>query len=232
MGERGNGVGQVAEWKLPKELASPDPAPAAELLSMYFNTLHSDGTPKYSGAMFETFDGGGDAPPVADVFTAADLVAVTLLSVDVPGTAALRILGTSADDLTQLLERIPHDRELYEASDAEIGPKSAAEELWRDIRRAGVGTVTTSKLLARKRPNLLPVIDTVVKETLQHPRKGSFWLTLRAELNADGGRLRDHLLAVRKEAGLKASVSVIRCFDVVVWMIGKRDGIGSTRGRY
>jgi Family of unknown function (DUF6308) len=91
--------------------------------------------------------------------------------------------------------------------------------------------VTTSKLLARKRPRLLPVIDSVVKEMLKHPAKASFWLTLCAQLNADGGRLNDHLLAVREEAGF-SSISVIRCFDVVVWMIGKRERVGDIRGRY
>ena len=33
--------------------------------------------------MFDRFDGGGDAPEVVDGFTAADLVAVSMLSVDV-----------------------------------------------------------------------------------------------------------------------------------------------------
>jgi Family of unknown function (DUF6308) len=55
--------------------------------------------------MLETFAGGGDAPEVANFFTATDLVAVSLLSVDVPGTAALRILGTNAEDLTGLRQR-------------------------------------------------------------------------------------------------------------------------------
>ena len=75
------------------------------------------------------------------------------------------------------------------------------------------------------------MIDTVVKEVLGHPAKASFWLTLRAHLTADDGRLADRLVAIRDQAGL-SDVSVIRCFDVIVWMIGKRDGVGDTRGRY
>jgi len=221
----------IAQWNLPEALTSTDTAPAAELLSTYFQTLLDDGVPRFSGAMFETLAGSGDAPEVANVFTAEDLVAVSLLSVDVPGTAALRILGSRAENLGGLLERIPSDRELRDAADSEIGEASPAEELWRAVRESGVGPVTTSKLLARKRPKLLPVIDTVVKEILGHPAKANFWLTLRAQLNVDGGRLHDHLLAVREEAGVR-HISVIRCFDVVVWMTGKRNGVGESRGRY
>lgn len=221
----------VAQWTLPDELTSPDMASAVELLSTYFYTTLDDGSPSYTGAMFERFAGGGDAPAIANTFTAADLVAVSLLSVDVPGAAALGILGRNAENLNGLLERIPADRELRDAGDDEIGPGSPADELWSSIRGCGVGRVTTSKLLARKRPRLLPVIDTVVKEVLGHPAKASFWLTLRAHLTADDGRLADRLVAIRDQAGL-SDISMIRCFDVIVWMIGKRDGVGDTRGRY
>jgi len=224
-------VSSIAQWALPNELMSTDLGPAAELLSTYFHTKLDDGVPYYSGAMFETFAGGGDAPGVANAFTAADLVAVSLLSVDVPGTAALRILDTRAEDLNGLLAKIPNDCELRHATDAQIGPGSAADALWPALRNAGVGPVTTSKLLARKRPALLPVIDTVVKKVLGHPAKASFWLTLRAQLNADDGRLYEHLLKIRSEARVGECISVIRCFDVVVWMIGKREGIVGGRVR-
>lgn len=224
-------MNQIAHWSLPDELASADTAGAAELLSRYFHTTLDDGSPAYTGAMFETFAGGGDAPEVVNTFTPADLVAVSLLSVDVPGAAALRILGRDAENLNGFLERIPTDLELCDTGENEIGPGSPADKLWTSVRGCGAGPVTTSKLLARKRPRLLPVIDTVVKEVLGHPAKASFWLTLRAHLAADDGRLADRLIAIRDQAGLP-NISVIRCFDVLVWMIGKRDGVGETRGRY
>lgn len=228
---RGGWLKQIAKWALPQELTSAETGPAAELLSTYFHTMLKDGVPYYSGAMFETFAGGGDAQKVANTFTAEDLVAVSLLSVDVPGTAALRILGTRATEINGLLEGIPNGRELRDAADDEIAPGSAAEDLWSALRKSGVGPVTTSKLLARKRPALLPVIDTVVKKVLGHPARANFWLTLRAQLNADGGRLNEHLLEVREAAQLGEGISLIRCFDVVVWMIGKRDGVVGGRVR-
>lgn len=222
----------TAPWTLPGELTATNKDAAAERLSAYFHTVLDDGVPYYSGAVFEAFEGGGDAPEVAYTFTAADLVAVSLLSVDVPGTAALRILGTKAAELTAVLKEIPTDRELLDATDDEVGPGSPADDLWRALRDAGVGPVTTSKLLARKRPKLLPVIDSVVKRVLRHPLRASYWLTLRAQLNLDDGRLYRDLLAIRKQAGLGDEISVIRCFDVVVWMIGMESHVGDVRGRY
>ena len=223
---------KIVKWTLPTELTSSDVLPAAGLLSEYFHATREDGEPRYSGAKFETFRGGGDTSSAANVITADDLVAVSLLSVHVPGDAALRILGAKAADLAGLLEMIPVDRELHEATDAQIGAKSEANDLWRAVRKAGVGPVTTSKLLARKRPKLLPVIDSVVQDTLKHPSRGDFWLTLRKSLKADEGRLYQHLLRVRDKAGVGEAVSIIRCFDVVVWRIGKRDGHGRKRGKY
>jgi hypothetical protein len=46
----------------------------------------------FSGSAFETLAGAGDTPEVADEFTAADLVAITTLSVSVPGWGAIDLL--------------------------------------------------------------------------------------------------------------------------------------------
>jgi len=83
----------------------------------------------------------------------------------------------------------------HDVEAVKIGPDSAAKKLWPTVRDAGVGPVTTSKLLARKRP---PVIDTVVKKVLGHSQSDDFWLTLREQLTANGGTLHDRLLAARK----------------------------------
>jgi hypothetical protein len=227
----GSGVAKIAQWALPDELTSTDPTPAAELLTEYFTTVKKDGSPVKSGAKFETFAGGGDRQEVADRITAEDILAVSLLSVHVPGDAVLKLLGSEAEQLSSHLSVISVDLDLRDAVVGDIETGSPADNLWTAVRGAGVGPVTTSKLLARKRPRLLPVRDSVVVEVLRHPRSASFWFTLRECLNADGGRLHEHLLSVRDAAGIGDRVSVIRCFDVVVWMIGKRDGLGQTRGR-
>lgn len=222
-----------AAWTLPAQLRTDDPTGAAERLSTYFHLHGADGEPAYTGAKFEAFAGGGDRAAVRDRFTAEDIVAVSLLSVNVKPPAALRILGVQASVLTALLADIPADLDLYDTTAAvHIAAQSPADHLWRALRAAGVGPVTTSKLLARKRPRLLPVIDSVVKATLNHPPRASFWTMLNHQLRVDDSRLVTLLEAARAEAGLEDSVSVIRCFDVVVWLVGRATGTSTTRRRF
>ncbi len=61
----------------------------------------------YTGALFNTFAGGGDAPGCRHVFTAEDVVAVSLLGVRIPGRASLSLLDSRADELNELLSAIP-----------------------------------------------------------------------------------------------------------------------------
>ncbi|MFI7528642.1 DUF6308 family protein [Nocardia salmonicida] len=222
----------VVRWTLPAELERGQTAAAAALLRTYFCDVESDGSPRYPGAVFERFGGGGDRSEIADVFTAEDVVAVSLLSVRVPGSAALRMLERDRAGLSGLLESIPADLDLVDAEIDILDEDSPADRLWRALRSAGVGPVTTSKLLARKRPRLLPVIDSVVKQVLDHPDRHSYWMTLRSALRDDERALVEILAAARTDAGLSEDISLIRCFDVVVWMVGRRDSQLRPRGRY
>lgn len=155
-------------WTLPEELTPARTADASALLRTYFSSTKADGEPVYTGAMFERLGGGGDRAEVANAVTAEDIVAVSMLSVDVPGAASLRILGSAAAEIGRLLSMIPVDLDLADACDGEVGDGSPAASLWTLVRASGVGLVTTCKLLARNRPQLLPVIDTVVKDVLGH----------------------------------------------------------------
>jgi hypothetical protein len=73
----------IAAWTMPEVLHGQHGDQAVALLRRYF-AIGDDGQPNFTGSMFERFDGGGDAPHVVDRFTAADMVAVSMLSVDVP----------------------------------------------------------------------------------------------------------------------------------------------------
>jgi hypothetical protein len=168
MGGRSNGR---QPWAVPDFFADPEDPDrrvwAATVLQTYFHDRMDDGDPLYTGAAFDRLAGGGAAPEVADRFTADDLIAVTKLSVSVDPRAALRMLETEAGDLSALLTDIPVDLDLIYAEDRHIGPDSPADQLWRRVDRYHrVGETKTSKLLARKRPRLLPVIDSVVREVL------------------------------------------------------------------
>ncbi|MFE6233751.1 DUF6308 family protein [Cellulosimicrobium sp. NPDC057862] len=198
---------------VPEILTPPFRADAVSLLRSYFGPI--SGATGWTGSRFERFAGGGDGSDVADRFTAADLVAVTLLSVDVPARGAIDLLETRADEFSALLTEIPTDLELVDV--VSIPESWAPTRLWtalRDIR--GIGWVTAGKLVARKRPFLIPVYDTVVQGAVRPT--GSFWEALRVALRAHDRALHRYLVELRDEAEIGTDISPLRVFDVVVWM--------------
>jgi hypothetical protein len=88
--------------------------------------------------------------------TRDDLLAVAVLDVRWRPAAVRRLLGADSRKATDLLVGISSLTDLWLASDqglAAIGP------LWALLTspRDGIGETTASKLLARKRPRLVPV---------------------------------------------------------------------------
>ena len=178
---------------------------------------------KYSGRRFEFFGMGDDGDAAKTEFVANDIVAVSMLSVSIPGSAAIEILETKREVLNRLLEKIPQNVPLWEVTEREIDPKaSAASELWKALENVqGVGWVTANKLLARKRPELLPVYDRIVKARLQ-PRSRTFWVPLRNSLRANDGALVTRLNEIRSLANLDVRPSLLRILDVAIWMTSDR----------
>ena len=182
---------------------------AVGLVKTYFS-------PKYTGNWFHQFGGGGDAESVANHFTGDDVVAVSLLDVNIPGSAALELLVHRADRLNGLLADVPRDLDLHAATVDQIGPGSAADRLWSAlVEIPEVGWVTAGKLMARKRPRLIPIYDSVVKAAL-NPGSRNYWIALRNELQDK--KLRDDLGAIRSKAGVDSKIPIIRVLDVCVWM--------------
>ncbi len=86
-----------------------------------------------------------------------------------------------------------------------------------------IGPTRASKLLARKRPRLRPIWDSVVTSvtgTLDRQ-----WEPLRVALRDNDKALHHRLIRIRGAAGLPAEVSALRVFDVVTWMEGKDRGL-------
>jgi hypothetical protein len=75
-----------------------------------------------------------------------------------------------------------------------------------------MGGTKTSKLLARKRPGLVPIQDSVVLEALGRPDR--LWEPLRLKLRSDLG---DALAELHAEAALASDVPLLRVLDVLVW---------------
>jgi uncharacterized protein DUF6308 len=194
---------------------------AVELVREYVAT-DENGQSRYTGACFERLGGGGDRPDVANRFTAEDVVAVTMLSVSVPPRTALWMLDVGSEQLSQFLRGIPTDVDLFAADKKLIDDDSPADQLWRLLKsRHGIQWVTAGKLLARKRPRLIPVYDDVVRLALGAP--GSYWTSLW-EAFRDGDRLRIPLEEIRSAADVEW-MSLLRVLDVVIWMRnrGKKD---------
>lgn len=191
---------------------------AVRLLQTYF-APRPEG--RYSGAYFERLGGGGDRPEVADTFTADDLVAVSLLAVDIGGDAALDLLVTRRDRLGALLREIPRDVALADLTADEVGDGWTVRPLYRELMSiGGLGETSVTKLIARKRPHLVPILDSVVADELGVV-KGRYWRPLHEWLVADDRRMHRRLESLRETAGIGADISVLRVFDVLVWMVGK-----------
>ncbi len=184
---------------------------AAGALAQYFNSG------KFTGGRFEHFAGGGDRHGVSDQFTSDDIVAVSMLSVRIPGRAALLLLD-AADEYNSLLALVPVDVDLWDVDEAEISPNSAADRLWtRLVEAKGIGWVTAGKLLARKRPRLIPVYDRVVRGALGRRDGEPFWLPLRTVLREDDSIV-DRLRELRATSEIGPDVSLLRTLDVAIWM--------------
>ncbi|MEV7467103.1 DUF6308 family protein [Streptomyces kronopolitis] len=199
---------------------------AADLLRRYWST-RPDGTPAYTGSHFERLGGGGDRREVRNRFTTEDSIAVATLSVTLPARAALQVLAPhDPHHFTRLLTAIPADIELADADEEHVAEDSPAWTLWRALREVhGIGPVGAGKLLARKRPRLLPVHDAVVKKVFARPTSDlTFWSDVRTQLRNDKGALVSHLEETRNLSGIGSDISVLRVLDVAAWMHGKELG--------
>ncbi|MGW2726893.1 DUF6308 family protein [Streptomyces sp. NPDC001494] len=187
-------------------------------LRRYFGIGLPPGVAAFTGSRFEHLAGGGDRPEVADRITAEDLVAVQTLSVTVPASVALDILeGRLGARLSGLLQAIPRDIDMVDADAVVVADGSPADQAWGLLcDQYGVNWVIAGKVLARKRPRLLPVYDRVVRCAVGRPP--SFWLALHAALREDDAALHRQLLELRQVAGVPETVSALRVCDVAVWM--------------
>lgn len=239
----------LATWRLPDIFDEGREPDAAQMLAEYFRR-RQNGRVCFSGARFERLGGGGDRKADANRFTADDFLAVSMLGVDVPAHGALVLMGDSNPDvakkISELLGKLPCDLHLADAdltipSGQDGEHYTVMDELWKLVmnfegtelcgQNPGVGATKTSKLLARKRPHLFPVLDSMVKKAVTPAKKPTyngafFWRTLHHELTKDERRLESGLREIRRLAGelLKedlSDISDIRVFDIISWMTAK-----------
>lgn len=206
-------------FRLPQALQTDDNGPALHLLHRYFGASG----PAYLGAEFDTWGKPDDVDPEPDRFTADDVVALSFLSVPVGGLAARQLLRDRAGQFTQLLTELGADREL--ADEAE--PLDGDWVGWRLMTALrdldDVGPTRASKLLARKRPKLRPIYDTVVAKVTATEKHQ--WEPVRQALRDQDHALQQRLERLHQADVLAPAVPALRVLDVVAWMEGKDQGL-------
>jgi hypothetical protein len=129
-------------------------------------------------------------------------------------------LGRDSALVSELLREIPVDVDIVEVDQEMLCGESPANRLWDVLRqeRDGVGPTRASKLLAAKRPRLLPIWDTFVEQATGMGTLGSWW-KVQYVLNDDQRLVWDWLRELRPLASnVPDSVSELRILDVLLWM--------------
>ncbi|MDN6458148.1 MAG: DUF6308 family protein, partial [Yaniella sp.] len=143
------------------------------------------------------------------------------------------ILTYEREAIVSLLQKIPDEpiEDLSpEAYEQYLGRSSPAQELWNLLTRTGtekpkwgIGSTTASKIMARKRPHLIPIQDRIVDDVIGRDRQNAWelwWQTLTENptLVERAKTLREHTI---DPLGIRPELSTLRVFDVVLWMHGK-----------
>lgn len=254
----GNGVWGTVGWNRPTILDAENTAQAVDHLTTYFSRVKKSGIPKYTGAEYNSI-GKHAAAASPDVFTSDDIVAVGTLSVSIRQEHIVQLLGAASTpdgqaavaqwrgrskvpsakkvpidvvEVSRLFAELPTDVDLAEATDGHL---ETADLLWKEVRRKHMGPTRVSKLLARKRPRLLPVIDSAVCAQLGHRRRADFNASLRTVLRDEDLNLPEHLGKLRSKAvelsggdQRIADLSDLRVFDIVLWMEEKHPTVPSS----
>lgn len=178
----------------------------------------------HTGSYFERFL-DGDHPYE---FTANDFLAVSMLSVNVPAKAAIWMTNDGREKVAELLRGVG-SFDLFIGDDrSDLSPDGPAGQLWRLLRSrrwpegegaSGLGRTILSKLLAAKRPHLIPVYDKHVGATLLEDQDQDIWELWQQRFQGEAGReLQAAAESIRTDAGIPPDVSVLRILDISIWM--------------
>lgn len=158
--------------------------------------------------------------------TADDIVACSMLDYAVPAPVAAWILSAEGQWLTtEILADIPSDEDLWSCGAPSI---LRAADLFQLLRAptsqlsdghdaSALGQATATRLLAAKRPRLVPIDDRQIRQTLRYP-KDALWFRrwrdiMDEELLGLAGTAR-HLAGSDRPAAV--NLSELRVLDIVV----------------
>jgi hypothetical protein len=131
------------------------------------------------------------------------------------------------DTVGRLLEPVPLDVDIW---DGQAWLEGELIELWRTLNKGcwpepkggnGMGQTKISKLMATKRPRLVPVYDRVIRELL--PPVKDYWAAFRNALSDGELRLQLSIAAQPTDPnGPAAEATFLRKLDAMLWMIGRK----------
>ncbi len=150
--------------------------------------------------------------------TANDIVAVSMLSVDIPPEVSHWLLNDGRDEISALLSEIPTNLDIWDADSLlDDAGSSPLYGLWRTISgHDGMGPTKTSKLLAAKRPHLVPVQDRVVVSLM--PAVPNWWRAWATALKDPELRL---FLSIAAGGGIvESQAGLLRRVDALLWRVG------------
>ncbi len=155
-----------------------------------------------------TFSDLGRNPPGEII--ADDLLAVALLDITWRPRVVRILLGSHRQQLAEMLAAVPQATDLWDASDDAL---RRIDVLWDALTAIdGIGTASATKLLARKRPRLCPISDSVVIKAVDVP--GRTWDVLQCLLQDPAARTEIEAL----RPAIAAEASLLRILDVALWV--------------
>lgn len=197
---------------------------AVERIAKYYK-IESD----FAGSLYL-----GIPDPDPTVITAADLFAVSSLSIRIPARGARRLLleQGGAGSVTQALGALP-SKALAETDEADLRLMEDFYLAVRDALRRAEATrpsgawVTASKIVARKRPELFPVRDTQVTTFLGTRKSANYftdWIVYRYLMNdevvlSDLKRIAGALEGRAKSDEYLIETAPLRLLDVALWTL-------------
>ncbi|UEJ81856.1 DUF6308 family protein [Brachybacterium halotolerans subsp. kimchii] len=182
---------------------------------------------RFTGAYFQELT--LEDPTDPDEIDIADIAALSLLEVKATPKAAGYLLKDEdfRKAFRECMSAWP-DRDLADLSPDEAAKLESDEGLnpaWRLVKAADdFGPTRTAKLLARKRPRLIPIWDSFVEEELGFANSNHYWTAFHAALTEDDRALHTKLEELADDAGVRDRYSHVRVLDIVVWMERRNSG--------
>lgn len=186
----------------------------ARLLNHYMNCKTR------TGRKFETFEAPDENP---NNFSAADFIAVALLSIQIRRSTKSGItpnsildLESKKDEIASLMAVIQENWRLESMTELEFSQaQDVANQIREILRNAGIPRVARFKLMARKRPNLFAIRDTVVEKQLGNPQDWYLnWFLAFQDTTLD---LKNRLEIIQEKVVSASHVSLLRVADIVIW---------------